>query len=465
MAKVAIIGAGSLSFSRKLTIDILSHESLQDTTFALVDIDETRLNYAEKIASQLIIKGEFRNATVQATTDRREALKDADYVIISILVGGYDAIEKEIDIPRAYGINQCVGDTLTPGGIMRCVRTLPVLLDICSDICELCPRALVLNYTNPLSMLSWGICERFPDLNYVGLCHSVQATTREWADRLGHAYKEVCYDCAGINHQAWITRFENSTGTDLLPRIRECVYNPSIWKGDSTRMEYLKHFGYPVTESSGHCSEYNPWFRKNETTISRYCDHSYDKWNGEEGYIKKLYNRPDWERTMRDLTREETEVHFTRSIEYGSHIIRAHETNEPTIIYGNVKNHGIIENLPHDAIVEVACVVDKNGIQPMHYGFLPAHCAALNTTQINVQRLAVAATLNGDPERLFQAMALDPLTSMSCTLDEIRSMTRELMKAHKPYIPCMKGKLPEKKKVMYTATADSVERHIDPSEE
>jgi alpha-galactosidase len=463
MPKVVIIGAGSLVFSSRLTADILTYDAFKDAHFALVDVDEERLDYAEKISKRIFKEGNYPKATVSTHTDRRDALRGADYVIISILVGGYEAIQAEIDIPMKYGVDQCIGDTLTPGGIMRCLRTLPVLQEMAHDIMEICPESHVLNYTNPMAMLVWGMLEAEPELRLVGLCHSVQGGAKEWADRLDVPLEEVNYICAGINHQAFYLRYEHN-GKDLLPEIRRLALKPEIWKGDSTRMEYLKHFGFPVTESSGHGSEYNPWFRKNEETVARYCDAGEARWNGEHGFIKELYNRPDWRERMQAMANWEKPISLERSHEYGSMIVNAIETGTPTVIYGNVKNNGLIDNLPSDCVVEVPCLVDRNGIQPTKMGSMPSQLAGINQKQIVPQRLAVEAVEERDPEKVFHAMALDPLTGMSCTLDEIRAMTRELMEAHERWIPIMNGALPADQPTMYDKSADWVEQHVDPAE-
>lgn len=465
-AKIVIIGAGSLGFASKLTSDILTFESTRDAHFALVDIDSKRLEYAKTIAERIFREGGYSGATVSATTNRREALQDADYVIISILVGGFEAIKREIDIPLKYGIDQCIGDTLTPGGVMRCLRTLPELIAMGRDIEDLCPNAVVLNYTNPMGMLSWGLLDACPGLKYAGLCHSVQGTTGEWAKRLGVDLADVNFECAGINHQAWITRFE-ANGEDLLPHIRELCCDPHIWTGDSARMEYVKHFGYPVTESSGHISEYNWWFRKNEQQLARYCDPDGGKWNGKTGFIKELYKRPDWEERMRKMAEWETPVNLNRSMEYGSRIINAIESGEREVIHGNVKNDGLIANLPQDAVVEVPILVDKNGLQPIRAEALPPHLAAINTAQTNVQRLAVQAVFEHDPERVFQAMAMDPLTAMSCTLDQIRSMTIELLEAHDQLglLSVLKGRKLQSREIMYDKKTTEAEEHVDPAEQ
>ena len=432
MTKIVIIGAGSLEFSSRLTADLLSYPALGASHFALVDIDPERLAFAGKIVERIFKEGGYGDATFSLHADRREALPGASYVISSILVGGYEAISSEIDIPAKYGVSQAIGDTLTPGGIMRCLRTLPHQVGIARDIMELAPEAWLLNYTNPMAMLCWGMYEQVPDIKLVGLCHSVQGTTEQWAYRLGENIADIQFDCAGINHQAWITKFEKQ-GEDLLPKIRALAEHPRIWRKDTTRLEYIKHFGFPVTESSGHNSEYSPWFRKNAQMIDRYCPGG--GWNGEPGFIKQLYNRPDWRETMQKMADWETPVSLERSIEYGSQIVNAMETNEPVVIHGNVRNQGYISNLPDDACVEVPCIVDGSGLTPQLVGDIPEHLAAINRNQINVQKLAVMAAIEHEPELVFQAMCLDPLTASILTLDEIRQMTAELMEAHEAFLP------------------------------
>lgn len=453
MRNIVIIGAGSLEFSSRLTADILSYENTREVHFSLVDIDEKRLAYAGRIVERIFRDGKYSKATFSLHRDRKEALKGADAVIISILIGGYAAIETEIDIPMSYGVDQCIGDTLTPGGIMRCLRTLPVLADIARDIMNICPEAWVLNYTNPMSMLTWGMFRAAPGIKLVGLCHSVQHTLQQWAGRLEIPLEKIRFDCAGINHQAWYTTME-ADGKDLLQRVHELCVRQDIWNRDTVRMEYVKHFGYPVTESSGHCSEYSPWFRKRPDLIARYCDERGDIWNGSHAFIKKLYSRPDWEGRMEKLANGEKPLSLERSVEYGSQIISALAGGEEVVIYGNVMNSGLIDNLPQEACVEVACRVDRNGIHPRHYGRLPLHLAAINRTQISVQELAMYAALESDPEMVFQAMCMDPLTGARLSLDEIRRMTRELMQAHAEWIPQFKGRLPAKAKELSFQKAD-----------
>ncbi len=432
MPNVVIVGAGSLEFSSRLSADLLSFPALARTHFALVDVDPERLEFAGRILERIFREGGYQQASYSVHADRRDAFEEADYVIISILVGGYPAIASEIDIPRRYGVDQAIGDTLTPGGIMRCLRTLPELCAIADDVMAHCPDAWVLNYTNPMAMLCWGMKRAQPDLNLVGLCHSVQHTSEGWARRLRRPISEIEFECAGLNHQAWLLDFKHN-GVDLLPEIRKLALEPRIWRKDTSRMEYIKHFGYPVTEASSHNSEYSPWVRKRPDLIARYCPGG--RWNGGSGFIKELYNRPDWRDTMRAMADGETELPLERSTEYGAPIIHAMETDARTTIHGNVMNEGLIDNLAGDACVEVACDVDGSGIKARRFGELPTHLAAINQNQINVQRLAVDAAMTADPERVFQAMAMDPLTGAVCSLDEIRALTRDLLEAHRPWLP------------------------------
>lgn len=429
--KIVIVGAGSLEFSARLTADCLSYPALANAEFALVDIDAERLHFAGQIFEQICLRGGY-GASAALHQDINDALPDADFVITSILVGGYEAIEAEIDIPKRFGVSQAIGDTLTPGGIMRCLRTLPIQAEIAQRVMKYCPNALVLNYTNPMAMLCDGMLNAAPGLQLVGLCHSVQSTTKEWAHRLGLEYRTVEFACAGLNHQAWITQFE-AEGEDLLPKIRELAVREDLWRSDTSRMEYVKHFGFPVTEASGHNSEYSPWFRKTAHHIDRYCPGG--GWNGGHGFIKTLYNRPDWRDTMQRMADWETPIDLSRSQEYGSQIIHAVTTGETEFIYGNVRNEGLIGNLPASAIVEVRCEVDSEGLKPEVFGNLPEHLAAINRNQANVQRLAVLAAESMDPEIVFQAMCLDPLTSAVLSLDDIRQMTQELLVAHEAFLP------------------------------
>ncbi len=464
--KIVIIGSGSLVFSRTLTIDCLSYDHLKDSHFALVDIDEDRLKYSGQIVDR-IIKDNDLTATYSMHTDRKEALEGADAVIISILTGGYEPIALETDIPMKYGVDISVGDTLSPGGVMRCLRTLPVLIDIAKDVVDICPEAWVLNYTNPMSMLCWGMLKAVPGIKLVGLCHSVQGGIKHWAKRMEIPLEDINYECAGINHEAWYTRVE-CNGEDLLPRMRAMTTDQKVWNGETSKMEIFKHFGYPVTEGAAHVSEYSPWFRKRPDLVQRYCHRDDNHWNGMHGLIKEIYDRPDWKEKMKEMAERDVKYELKRSHEYGSMIIAALFGGESSVIYGNVMNDGLIDNLPRESCVEVACFVDKNGIQPIHYGTLPSPLAAINSMQISVQKLAVEAALETDPEKVFQAIAMDPLTGAVLDLDDIRAMTRELMQAQKEWIPAFAERpLEDKPKLDYVKEAgnewivDSAEENIN----
>jgi len=463
MPKVTIVGAGSLGFSRKLMIDILSYPELSDSHFSLVDTDAKRLGYAGQIAERILREGKYDKASWSATQDRRDALKDADYVIVAILVGGYEAIVLDVDIPMKYGVDQSISDTLGPGGVFRALRTVPQLNAICQDVVDVCPTALILNYTNPMAMLSWAVFDGVPEAKYIGLCHSVQGTASQWASRLGVPIGECNYLVAGTNHLAWFLKFEHR-GVDMLPKIREKALDPAVWKGDTTRCEYVKHFGYPVTESSGHNSEYAPWWRKNSKALARYCPDQ--PWNGRHAYIKELYDRPDWEETMGKMASGETPMSLARSQEYGSRIVHASWTNQPTLVYGSVPNTGLITNLLRGCAVEVPCYIDGNGIQAQYIGDLPAQCAALNRMNVNVQELAVRAALDTDAEAAFHAIAYDPLTSAVLTLDEIREMVAEMFEAEAKFIPQFEGRgLERKPQLWHLNTPEDIEMHVDPGEE
>jgi len=433
MAKIAIIGAGSLNFSRRMMLDIVSFPALAGCHFALVDIDEKRLGYAKRIAERIIREGRFA-ATMEATTSRREALAGADYVIIAILHGGLDVISQDIDIPMKYGVDQAIGDTLGPGGVFRALRTVPVMVDIARDVEELCPEAIVLNYTNPMAMLCWSMYET-TEIKLVGLCHSVQGTTEMLAKWAEVPPAEIDYYVAGINHQAWVLQIRHK-GLDLYPAILRKLDDPEIYKGETTRCEMCKHFDYFVTESSGHNSEYNPWFRKRPELRKRFCPDE-SNWNGEPGFIKKIYgvHREHWEADLEKLVSDPTPTDFTRSHEYGAYIINACETDVPLRFNGNVANTGLIKNLPEGCCVEVPCLADKSGIHPTVVGDLPTHLAALNRTNVSVQELAVEAALTGDRRAAFQAVAMDPLTAAVCSLDEIQAMVDEMFTAEAQWLP------------------------------
>jgi len=440
MPKIALIGAGSVVFTRNLCSDILLAPALQGSTIALMDIDPTRLSQARDLV-QAIIDRRGLKARLEATTDRREAVRDADYVITTFQQGGLDAFRLDIEIPQRYGVEQCVGDTLGPGGVFRALRTIPVLIDLCHDMDDVAPDALLINYVNPMAANCWAV-DVAAGRPLVGLCHSVQGTSEMLAKWIEVPYDEVIYLCAGINHQAWFLEFRRGS-EDLYPLIWKAIERPEIYAKEPVRIEMMKHFGYFVTESSGHASEYVPYFRKNaemvdEDLVPRFRDNcnSWFDFGRTGGYLRHCIKRfKEAQREYRDLLEGIRDLPSGRTHEYGSYIIEAIETNRPIRINGNVPNWGLIDNLPQGCCVEVPCLVDGNGIQPTAVGALPTQLAALNRACINVQELTVEAAVTGDVEAVYHAIMLDPLTSAVCTLDQIRSMVDEMLAAQAQWLP------------------------------
>ncbi|BER91862.1 alpha-glucosidase/alpha-galactosidase [Atrimonas thermophila] len=445
MPKIVLIGAGSVVFAQKLIIDLITFPALRESVFSLVDIDEERLELITQLTERLKEQQDLP-ITVEASTNRREVLKDADYVINMIQVGGLDAYRLDVEIPRKYGIDQTVGDTLGPGGVFRALRTVPVLLEICRDIEELCPDALLINYSNPMAMLCWSI-NKSTKVKNVGLCHSVQGTARTLAEFIGvkvddstkyedetseFFYKpmppDVDYWVAGINHQAWFLEFRYK-GEDAYPLLWKAMENPEIYQQEIVRFEIMKHFGYFVTESSHHMSEYVPYFRKNPEVIKKFIPKRWDYYEickqGLDPYLDKI----------RRQIRGEIPIEIKRSLEYGAYIINSIETGELSRINGNVQNTDLITNLPQNCCVEVPCLVDKLGIHPCYVGDLPPQLAALNRTNINVQEAAVEGILQKNKKLIYEAIYLDPLTSAVLSLDEIKNMVDEMFEVEKEYLP------------------------------
>jgi alpha-galactosidase len=429
MPKIAFVGAGSAIFTRNLVGDVLSLPELRDdTTFSLMDIDAERLRTAEIVTSRLIDAHGSR-AGVEVTTDRRAALDGADYVVTSFQVGGYKpSTVVDFEVPKRYGLRQTIADTLGVGGIMRGLRTIGVLLDVCRDVEEVSPGALLLNYVNPMAMLCWAMAEASP-IRTVGLCHSVQGTAKELAADLGLPASELDYHVAGINHMAFFLRLEHE-GRDLYPEL--ALLTPP----DSNRVRYelLKHFGYFVTESSEHFSEYVPWFIKDgrRDLIERF-NVPLDE------YPRRCERQiGEWEALRADLESGGA-MDVARSHEYGADIIRACETGEPFTFNGNVANrYGdglLIDNLPADCCVEVPCIAGSNGIEPQPVGTLPRQLAALMQTNINVQGLTVEAALTGRREAVHQAAMLDPHTAAELSLEEIAALVDDLLREHGDWIP------------------------------
>ncbi|NPV52578.1 MAG: alpha-glucosidase/alpha-galactosidase [Firmicutes bacterium] len=431
MPKIAMIGAGSVVFAKRLIYDILSFPELAGSTISLMDIDAERLDLIARLATKLAEQEGF-DVKIDATLDRREALKGADYVITMIQVGGLEAYELDIDIPMKYGIKQCVGDTLGPGGVFRGLRSIPVFLDICKDMEELCPDALLINYTNPMAMITWAI-NLATGIKTVGLCHSVQGTAAQLASYIGAPSEEVSYWVAGINHMAWFLRFEWN-GRDAYPLLFEAMGRPEVYSKDKVRFEMMRHLGYFITESSGHLSEYVPYFRKRNELIDEFCTEGF---GGETGFYLRHCReswKPHYDRIRKQIAGE-VPVDVERSHEYGAYIIHSIETGTPRRINGNVLNSGIITNLPQGCCVEVPCLVDDAGLHPCYIGDLPSQCAALNRTNINVQELAVRAALERDRDLAFMAVMFDPLTAALLSPREIRKMVDEMFEAEARYLP------------------------------
>ncbi len=440
MPKITLIGAGSVVFTRNLCNDILLTPALQDSTIALMDIAPDRLSQARDLVQAIVDRRGVR-ARVEATTDRREAVKDADYVITTFQQGGLDAYTLDIEIPQRYGVEQCVGDTLGPGGVFRALRTIPVLVGLCNDMDDLAPDALLLNYVNPMAANCWAV-DVASGRPFVGLCHSVQGTSEMLAEWIGVPYEEVVFHCAGINHQAWFLEFRTEK-EDLYPLIWDAIRKPEIYAQEPVRIELMKYFGYFVTESSGHASEYLPYFRKTpqmveEDLVPRFTDdvnHWFD-FGRTGGYLRHCISRfKEAQEEYQELLEGVRGLPAERTHEYSTYIIEAMETNRPARINGNVPNWGLIDNLPQGCCVEVPCLVDGNGVQPTSVGTLPTQLAALNRTNVNVQELIVEAALTGDTGAVYHAAMLDPLTAAVCTLPQIRAMVDEMLEAQAQWLP------------------------------
>ncbi len=435
--KIAIIGAGSIVFCKTLMLDIMNIKELGHVTFALMAPTTNRTKYVKAFAERIIKKNHV-NADVYVTTDRRDALYNADYVICTLQIGGLTAYEYDINIPLKYGIDQCIGDTLGPGGIFRALRSIPVMRDVAADMRELCPGALMLNYVNPMAMICWSLDGM--SIKYVGLCHGVQTTLDLISGYTGVPKSEIVYECAGINHMGWFLKLEHNK-KDLYPLLRKRFELPEYYANEKVRGEVLRHFGYFMTESTGHLSEYLPYFRKNQLGLDMYCDEP--DFGGETGaYLKWCAVINDKYKDTDILAKEPDELP-DRSVEYGSYIIEAIECARTFRFNGNLRNNGMISNLPVDCCAEMTVFADGSGLHQSFIGEIPSQCAALNMTNINVQRLTVSAAINGDPETVVQACAMDPLTSAKLTLKEIRAMTAEMLAAESQWLPQFNGKQPK----------------------
>ncbi|TVR69245.1 MAG: alpha-galactosidase [Sphaerobacteraceae bacterium] len=442
--KIAIIGAGGYVFPLRLTGDVLSFPELRDCTISLMDIYLDRAERTAAAARELVDHYGFATQ-IEATDDRRAALDGADFVIITFYIGDDETRRIDKEIPLKYGIDQTVGDTIGPGGVFSFMRAAPVYESIVEDIMDVCPDAQVINYANPMAMNCWFMSEL--GVTPVGLCHSVQNTSHMLAGQIDVPYEDIHFTVAGINHQAWFLDFRRGN-EDLYPRIRQVMGerfgqahrvrnlapdsgDHSVQQGSTTyegaqervRTSIMEAFGYFHTESSHHASEYMPYFRKNPDMVHE--------------YIPERWPRPHGERDVAGRTREllaQFKEELKPSSEYGAFIMHSMVTDQPRVIYGNVPNTGLIPNLPDRCTVEVACLVDRNGIQPTAPGPLPPQCAAVNRTSVNVQDLAVQAALTGDREHIYHAIALDPLTSAMLTLEQIRQMVDEMIEAEREWL-------------------------------
>ncbi len=458
MTKNTFIGAGSTVFAPNLKGDILSYPELADCTLSLHDIDPERLRTSEIVARKLAV-GLGAHPKIEVTTDRRAALDGADYAISMFQVGGYEpGTVVDFEVPKKYGLRQTIADTLGIGGIMRALRTIPVLLEMCRDMEELCPEVTFLNYVNPMAMLCWAV-SRASKIKTVGLCHSVQGTAYELSRDIGVPFEEINYVCAGINHMAFYLKFERN-GEDLYPLLRKVVEEGRVPAWNRVRYEMFMRLGHFVTESSEHFSEYVPWFIKRDrpdllekfnVPLDEYinrCIIQIKTWKFAQDILEKgvipsedevrqvLAGANVTPQAMGFIMHQVQNMDkFERSHEYGAGIIHSIETGAPRIIYGNVPNHGLIDNLPPGCTVEVPCLVDKNGVQPTKIGALPPHLAALMQTNINVQALAVEAALTGKREHIYHAAMLDPHTAAELDLEQIWQLVDNLLEAHGDWLP------------------------------
>lgn len=433
MTKITFIGAGSTIFAKNVLGDAMLTPSLADSHIVLYDIDEKRLRESEAMLKTINKNANQNRAEIQVYHDRKEALRDADFVVNAIQVGGYKpSTVIDFEIPKKYGLRQTIGDTMGIGGIFRTLRTLPVMLEFAREMEEVCPNAWLLNYTNPMAMLTMGVLKA-TSIKTVGLCHSVQVCVPELFEYLGikeqYDLADFQWKIAGINHMAFLLEITKD-GEDFYPTIRQLAEEKENPHRDSVRFELMKRFGYYITESSEHNAEYHPYFIK-----SKYPELIDDLGIPLDEYLTRCENQiRDWE-TMREDIVDNGDLTHKRSREYASYIMDAIKTGNPTVIAGNVLNKGLITNLPEDVCVEVPCLVDKNGIQPTYVGALPTQLAALNRTNINVQELTVEAALTLEKDKIYQAAYLDPHLSSELSLTDITQLVDDLIEAHGDYLP------------------------------
>ena len=454
MTKISFVGAGSTVFAKNLMGDILSFPELADATISLHDIDAERLRTSEIVAAKTAAALGV-DANIESTLDRRESFDGADYVITMFQVGGYEpSTVVDFDIPKRFGLDQTIADTLGIGGIMRGLRTIPVLLDMADDMDELCGDATMLQYVNPMAMNCWALDRwkraKGSSITTIGLCHSVQHTAEQLAEDIGVPVDEIAYRCAGINHMAFYLEFQRRTAeglVDLYPEIAAFAdTKPAPLRGsaertdggidglsDAVRYDMYRRLGYFVTESSEHFAEYVPWFIKDGRTdlLEKYGVPL-------DEYPRRCERQiAGWEAMRSELESDDSTIEVSQSVEYGSGIIHSMETGEPRVVYGNVANDGLIDNLPDGCCVEVPCVVDSNGIQPTRVGALPPQLAALMQTNVNVQSLTVEAALTGKRDHVYHAAMLDPHTAAELDLDQIWELVDAMLDAHGDWIPAL----------------------------
>ena len=433
--KVVFLGSGS-AFFKNLLCDILNIPGADKGEMCLVDIDPERLELSRQLGEKIIDKSEKDGWEITATTERKEVLNGADYIINCIEVSGTECVRYDNDIPLEYGVDQCIGDTIGPGGLFKALRTVPVFLEVLKDIEKMCPDAWVLNYTNPMSIMCLA-ANRASSAKVVGLCHSVQGSSHQLADYAEVPYQEMKWRCAGINHLAWFTELTHK-GEDLYPVLKQKIAeDKELLAKDPVRLDLMKYFDCFVTESSGHFSEYLPYYRKRQELIDKHCG---EKYLGQSSFYADEW--PGW-RVDNDNRRKkfisgEEEIELDRTWEYASYIIQAMETNSPFKIYGTVANNGLITNLPQNNVVEVACTVDNEGIVPNYFGELPAHLAALCSSHQYMFDVAAEACIQKSKDLAIKALMLDPLTAAVCSLEEIKEMAERLFEAEKDFLPGFK---------------------------
>jgi alpha-galactosidase len=458
--KIAMIGAGSVVFTKTLLSDMMATPALAGCEWALMDCAEPKLRRMEKFAKRMLKENNVPGK-VWATLGRREAIKDADFVVVTIQVGGFDAYAVDYEVPLKYGVDQCIGDSLGPGGVFRGLRTVPVLVDIARDMEKLAkPGAIMLQYANPMAgnCLALGRVTQVP---FVGLCHGVQTTLDLIAGYCGVPKEEITFTCGGINHMDWFLTLEHE-GKDLYPILRKVFEKPEYYKNEKVRGEVFRQFGYFMTESTGHLSEYLPWFRKNQKALGLYCDEP--AFGGESGAYYKYSKALAAKYAKHDPLEFENPKIESRSVEYCSYILEAVVTGKPFRLMGNVPNRGYITNLPEACCVEVPTYADDTGLHPTRLGALPPQLAACCMTNVNVQILSAEAGLAGDTEHIVHAIALDPLTSAVLTLKEVREMCSEMLEAQREWLPQFKGKkIAPKPTISIPANCKPVAVPLDPA--